>query len=405
MRTWILIAFVALGLAQANNTEEKVRLQVTLYTGEVLEGTVEFKSNYLEIRTPRKKKIKYPTIESLAEVPPPSEEDLAKLRETYARKLERSGELPKDWVRLGVWAADKGLEEEARQAFEKALELDPDFADAHERLGRIQVDGEWLDAATVLQTERRELGAAKNADLLALARRAEKHGAPAVARSFICEALVQDPWDKDGIKLVRKYTEAYRQSTQPLQFPLRGRWRASPDQSRHHQLKGYALYALDLMEVDAEGKLCKGDGKTLEDYYCWGKPIYAVAAGTVVQVQEGFPDNQIGDVPQGAIEKHNGISILHENREMSWYIHTKLGSITVKEGDKVEAGQLLAEVGNSGNSARPHLHFTLATWGMTSVPWHCDDYKIVAPDGTRIRVSRAFPREGWVIEHTPEGTK
>ena len=59
----------------------------------------------------------------------------------------------KDWVRLGVWAADKGLEEEARQAFEKALELDPDFADAHERLGRIQVDGEWLDAETVLQTE------------------------------------------------------------------------------------------------------------------------------------------------------------------------------------------------------------------------------------------------------------
>ena len=159
------------------------------------------------------------------------------------------------------------------------------------------------------------------------------------------------------------------------------------------------------MKPDAEGKLWKNDGKELDDYYCFGEPVYAVAPGVVYQVTEGFTDNPIGEIPEDALKKHNGVSILHENGEQSWYLHLKMGSIKVREGEHVEAGQQVGEVGNSGNTGRPHLHFTLAQWAMTSIPWHCDDYAIVAPDGTRIRVTRAFPREGWTIEYSPEGTK
>jgi murein DD-endopeptidase MepM/ murein hydrolase activator NlpD len=39
--------------------------------------------------------------------------------------------------------------------------------------------------------------------------------------------------------------------------------------------------------------------------------------------------------------------------------HARCGSIRVEPGQEVQTGQLLAEVGHSGNSTAPHLHFQL----------------------------------------------
>jgi len=39
--------------------------------------------------------------------------------------------------------------------------------------------------------------------------------------------------------------------------------------------------------------------------------------------------------------------------------HLRRGSLLVRRGDRVAAGQQLAECGNSGNSTEPHLHFQL----------------------------------------------
>jgi murein DD-endopeptidase MepM/ murein hydrolase activator NlpD len=39
--------------------------------------------------------------------------------------------------------------------------------------------------------------------------------------------------------------------------------------------------------------------------------------------------------------------------------HLRRGSLRVRPGDRVAAGQQLAECGNSGNSTEPHLHFQL----------------------------------------------
>ncbi|MFJ9030552.1 M23 family metallopeptidase [Streptomyces sp. NPDC102274] len=62
------------------------------------------------------------------------------------------------------------------------------------------------------------------------------------------------------------------------------------------------------------------------------------------------------------------------------YAHLRRGSLRVGVGDRVTAGQELAECGNSGNSSEPHLHFQLMDGPdvMTArgVPfeWHyCDD--------------------------------
>ena len=41
------------------------------------------------------------------------------------------------------------------------------------------------------------------------------------------------------------------------------------------------------------------------------------------------------------------------------FAHIKNGSVVVSEGEMVKAGQSLAQVGHSGNSGAPHLHFQL----------------------------------------------
>ncbi|RMG16348.1 MAG: M23 family metallopeptidase [Planctomycetota bacterium] len=206
-----------------------------------------------------------------------------------------------------------------------------------------------------------------------------------------------DIFHKEALRLARPITDSYRQKT-PLRWPVRGRWKASPDPTRHHQKKSYAVYALDLNKVDAEGRHYRGRGRRLEDVYAWGQPFYAMAPGRVVEVRDGNPDNPLRASLKGRAEKHNGVSILHEGGELTWYVHAKCGSIKVKVGDQVEAGQLLGEVGNSGGSAIPHLHVTLVAFNGISVPWTCDDFTLVAEDGTPIRVERAWPREGWTIE-------
>ncbi len=41
------------------------------------------------------------------------------------------------------------------------------------------------------------------------------------------------------------------------------------------------------------------------------------------------------------------------------YAHVQRGSFTVREGERVRAGQVVARCGNSGNSTEPHVHFQL----------------------------------------------
>jgi murein DD-endopeptidase MepM/ murein hydrolase activator NlpD len=51
--------------------------------------------------------------------------------------------------------------------------------------------------------------------------------------------------------------------------------------------------------------------------------------------------------------------------------HLKKGSIVVKVGDKVETGQQLARMGNSGATTYPHLHIQVTKenyWGSQSLP-------------------------------------
>jgi murein DD-endopeptidase MepM/ murein hydrolase activator NlpD len=84
-----------------------------------------------------------------------------------------------------------------------------------------------------------------------------------------------------------------------------------------------------------------------------GLEVLATADGTIVWADDGVFDREI---VTGSFAT-NGFMIDHGDGWTSLYVHMRRDSITVKNGDKVKAGQVLGLVGSSGNSNGPHLHF------------------------------------------------
>lgn len=385
--------------ATATNTGEDVRLRVSLFDGTVHEGEVKFTKDKLEVRGRRRVKLRYRDIASIADVPPPDEAELTRRRAEHARRAERVAEGDAaGWVKLGAWAREQELADEARADYERAVAIDPESEAARKGLGQVKGDdGAWVDGAELVWKRHRDVAAGDLDGLVDLARFAFRHDLDAPGFELVRQVLNRDTYHEDAIELSRRFTAAHRQKVD-MSLPVRGRWKASEDPTRHHQRKAWAVYALDIVKVDAQGRSFTGRGDDLEDYLTWDVPFYAVAPGRVVEVRDGNPDNPARKLPEGVAEKHNGVSIDHGNGEISWYVHAKNGSILVKVGDQVERGQQLGTIGNSGASAVPHLHFTLVAHGNLSVPWACDDYQLIAPDGTPIPVTRACPREGWTFE-------
>ena len=129
-------------------------------------------------------------------------------------------------------------------------------------------------------------------------------------------------------------------------------------------------YADDILATGPHAELLvKGDGSANEDYYGWGREVLAPAAGTVVRARNDVPNQP----HPGTIDRStfinlpeptwaavgNGVVIDHGNGEFSLLAHMQPGSVTVKAGDKVTAGQVIGKLGNSGNATGPHLHYHL----------------------------------------------
>ncbi len=98
-----------------------------------------------------------------------------------------------------------------------------------------------------------------------------------------------------------------------------------------------------------------------------GVNILSIAAGEVIHVTEDLYDRETeGDVELGL---GNYIGIYHESTNTySYYAHIKTNSAVVEVGEFVEPGQVIAQVGSSGNSTDPHLHFELWNPGEITDP-------------------------------------
>lgn len=93
-----------------------------------------------------------------------------------------------------------------------------------------------------------------------------------------------------------------------------------------------------------------------------GVDVLAAADGTVLGVRDGEPDisvHQRGPEAVKGREAGNGIMIDHGGGWQTRYAHLKQGSIRVRAGELVRAGQPLGQIGLSGNTEFPHVEISI----------------------------------------------
>lgn len=117
-------------------------------------------------------------------------------------------------------------------------------------------------------------------------------------------------------------------------------------------------FAIDWVKVGPNGD-SRHDGATRnENWWGWGEPVLAVADGEITEVVDGIPDNTPRMLPPITLDNIAGNHVILKiapNRYVT-YAHLQNGSIKVRLHDRVRQGDVLALLGNSGQTTGAHLH-------------------------------------------------
>ena len=140
-------------------------------------------------------------------------------------------------------------------------------------------------------------------------------------------------------------------------------------------------FALDIVQV-VDGSSHSGNAQDRSSYFAWGELLTAPADGVVATVVDDFPDQPIGSVdvshPAG-----NHVALDVGGYRFVVFGHLQSGSIRVSVGDRVRRGDVIALIGNSGNSDEPHLHIQAqnsSTFDVLMPPVNLTTYPLLFDD-------------------------
>lgn len=261
-----------------------------------------------------------------------------------------------------------------------------------------------------------------------------------VAGVVLTSTVLDTPWTATFVVLVAILALAFvgppRAGRGPVETgsPVHGRWVAVNGPGSRvpsHGVRSYGqAYAVDLLHPSrtvVKPRLGWGlRTRPATAYSSYGEPVYAVAAGTVVTVRDRLRDHRGRDtwptlvwmmVVEAFFRELGGASRIlgnhvvvdHGDGVWSAYAHLRRGSAVVRVGDRVAGGQQLAEVGNTGNTTEPHLHFQLMdapyVTGAAGLPWRwCGVTELDETDPARATGARRstalddVPENGRIFE-------
>ena len=204
-----------------------------------------------------------------------------------------------------------------------------------------------------------------------------------------------------------------------LDLPFRGRWRVENSPARRVPSHGTSAlgtaYAIDFVPVGDADRSAPRTWRRLvapeppELFVGFGRPVLAPLPGTVVLTHDGEDDHDarrspVTLVPYGlgqgrrvrsgvpAVAGNHVVIAAGAHGPYVLLAHLRRGTVGVRPGQAVRAGDPVGGCGNSGNSTEPHVHVQVCD----STEWH------VArglPLAFRGRTGAAWvPAEGEIVE-------
>jgi hypothetical protein len=212
-----------------------------------------------------------------------------------------------------------------------------------------------------------------------------------------------------------------------VRSPVVGRWAAlnSPaTKVPSHGVRAYGqAYAIDLVHEPVDGARPEfGSGAAMRDvteYPAFGQDVRAMVDGVVVTVHDRQRDHRARSstaavgymMVEGMLRELGGprfivgnhVVVRSDDGVFAFVAHLQRGSVIVREGDRVRAGQRVGACGNSGNSSEPHVHAQLmdrrSAWTGQGVPLAFADVAVegggpgvgLPADGERMTVAQQAP--------------
>ncbi len=122
-------------------------------------------------------------------------------------------------------------------------------------------------------------------------------------------------------------------------------------------------FATDWVRVDAAGRRAHGDAELVRNALGYGEAVIAVADATVVAARNDFPESErVSANPKHALADASGNHVVLDlgGGRYAFYEHLRPGSVRVQPGQRVRRGEVVGELGFTGDSTGPHLHFHVA---------------------------------------------